>query len=63
MLRHERAMLDRHIAELEHNAALLEGEIAKLESDPFYVEKTGRERYGYIRPGEKVYKIVPTEED
>jgi cell division protein FtsB len=63
MLRHERASLDRNIAELERNAALLENEIALLESDPFYVEKTGRERYGYIRPGEKVYKIVPTEDD
>ena len=59
MLRHERAGLDRSIAELNRNAALLENEIALLDSDPFYIEKTGRERYGYIREGEKVYKIVP----
>jgi cell division protein FtsB len=59
MLRHERARLDRDIAELQRNAALLENQIAMLESDEFYIEKTGRERYGYIRPGEKVYKIVP----
>ena len=59
MLRHERASLDRSIAELNRNATLLENEIALLDSDPFYIEKTGRERYGYIRPGEKVYKIVP----
>ena len=59
MLRHERSGLDRSIAELNRNAALLENEIALLDSDPFYIEKTGRERYGYIRPGEKVYKIVP----
>jgi cell division protein FtsB len=61
MLRNERAEMERKIAELERNAALLEKEIALLESDPFFIEKTGRERYGYIRPGEKVYKIVPTE--
>jgi cell division protein FtsB len=61
MLRHERASLDRDIAELTHNAALLETEIARLESDPFYIEKTGRERYGYIQPGDRVYKLVPTE--
>jgi cell division protein FtsB len=61
MLRHERARLDRNIAELQRNAALLETEIALLDSDEFYIEKTGRERYGYIRPGEKVYKIVPTD--
>ncbi len=63
MLRHERASLDRNIAELTRNASLLENEIALLDSDPFFIEKTGRERYGYIRPGEKVYKIVPTETD
>jgi cell division protein FtsB len=62
MLRHERSTLDRRIAALERNAAVLQSEIARLESDPFYVEKTGRERYGYIRPGDKVYKIVPPAE-
>ena len=61
ILRHERTSLDRNIVELQHNAALLENEIALLDSDPFYIEKTGRERYGYIRPGERVYKIVPTD--
>ncbi len=61
MLRHERASLDRNIAELQHSAALLETEIARLDSDPFYVEKTARERYGYIQPGDRVYKLVPTE--
>jgi len=59
MLRHERSGLARSIAELNRNATLLENEIALLDSDPFYIEKTGRERYGYIREGEKVYKIVP----
>ncbi len=59
MLRHERSGLDRSIAELNRNATLLENEIALLDNDPFYIEKTGRERYGYIREGEKVYKIVP----
>ena len=63
MLRHERTSLDRNIVELQRNAALLENEIALLDSDPFYIEKTGRERYGYIRPGERVYKIVPTKEN
>jgi cell division protein FtsB len=61
MLRHERGSLDRNITELQHSAALLETEIARLDSDPFYTEKTGRERYGYIQPGDRVYKLVPTE--
>ena len=58
MLRHERSTLDRRINELEHNADALQAEIARLESDEFYIEKTGRERYGYIKPGDRVYKIV-----
>ena len=58
MLRHERSQLDRRINELEHNANGLEAEIARLDSDDFYIEKTGRERYGYIKPGDKVYRIV-----
>jgi cell division protein FtsB len=58
MLRHERSSLDGRIRELNHNAEVLETEIARLDSDPFYIEKTGRERYGYIKPGDKVYRIV-----
>jgi cell division protein FtsB len=63
MLQHERGSLDRRIRELDHNASVLETEIARLDSDPFYIEKTGRERYGYIKPGEKVYKIVEPSKD
>jgi cell division protein FtsB len=61
MLRHERGSLDRNITELRHSAALLETEIARLEGDSFYTEKTGSERYGYIQPGDRAYKLVPTE--
>ena len=63
MLRHERSVLDRRIAELERSANTLQAEIARLESDDFYIEKTGRERYGYIRPGDKVYRIVEPAKD
>ena len=63
MLRHERATLDRRISELEQNADQLEAAITRLESDPFYIEKTGRERYGYIKPGDRVYRIVEPAKD
>jgi cell division protein FtsB len=58
MLRHERSALDRRIGDLERNADILEAEIARLDSDEFFIEKTGRERYGYIKEGDRVYKIV-----
>jgi cell division protein FtsB len=59
MLRHQRGEVDQNIAELRHNVALLEKEIGRLENDAFSIEKLGRERYGYVRKGEQVYKIVP----
>jgi cell division protein FtsB len=59
ILRHQRAELDRDIAQLQHNASLLEREIDRLQNDPFYIEKIGRERYGYVKKDEQVIKIVP----
>lgn len=63
MLRHQRGEVDENIAELKHNVALLEKEIGRLERDAFYIEKLGRERHGYVKEGEQVYKIVPKESD
>jgi cell division protein FtsB len=50
--------LDAKITELERRNALLSAEIARLKSDPFTIEKVAREKYGYLRPGDKVYRIV-----
>ncbi len=50
------------ITELETKNALLSAEIARLKADPFTIEKVAREKYGYLRPGDKVYRIVPIPE-
>ncbi len=50
------------ISELETKNALLSAEIARLKGDPFTIEKVAREKYGYLRPGDKVYRIVPIPE-
>ena len=50
------------ISELESKNALLSAEIARLKGDPFTIEKVAREKYGYLRPGDKVYRIVPIPE-
>ena len=47
------------IEELEANNKKLQQEQHLLETDPEYVEKVGREKMGLIRPGEKVYKMIP----
>ena len=55
--------LETKIAELERTNALLSAEIKHLRNDPFTIEKVAREKYGYLRPGDKVYRIVTLPED
>jgi cell division protein FtsB len=61
-LRLERSGLEDNIANLEGNAEHLEHTIARLKTDDTYIEKLGRERYGYIKPGERVYRIIPLDD-
>jgi cell division protein FtsB len=43
---------------LEENARL-KGEIELLKTDDKYLEDMARKRFGFIREGEKVYRIEP----
>jgi cell division protein FtsB len=61
-LRMKRSHLEANIAELERDTAYLEQTIERLKDDYTYIEKIGRERYGYIKPGDRVYKIVPQDD-
>lgn len=36
----------------------LEQEINRLKNDTLYIEQVARERYGFARKGERVYKVV-----
>jgi len=58
-LRMERSRLDNNIAELEQNIEYLKITIERLEDDYAYIEKIGRERFHYIRPGDRVYQFIP----
>ncbi len=53
------------IGDLEKKNVAMQDEIDKLMVDPFTIEKVARERYGYLRPGDKVYRIItfPVEEN
>lgn len=55
--------LQAQISEYERNNEYLTEEIEKLESDPFAIEKVAREKYGYLRPGERVYRIILLQAD
>ena len=58
MLKKEKATLATQVAEINRNIDATEGEIVRLKNDPLMMEKLGRERYGYVYPGDKVYRIV-----
>lgn len=53
------------IGDLEKKNVAMQKEIEMLKTDPFTIEKVARERYGYLRPGDKVYRIItfPMEEN
>ncbi len=43
---------------LKGDISYLRNNIAELENDPFAIEKVAREKFGYMRPGDRVYRIV-----
>jgi cell division protein FtsB len=55
--------LSERIEMLEKRNALLSVEIDRLKSDPYTVEKILREKYGYVRDGDKVYRLTPFSDD
>jgi cell division protein FtsB len=57
-LKKEKSNLEQTLAMLDQDIASLEGQITRLKDDPDMMEKLGRERYGYIYPGDRVYRIV-----
>ena len=46
------------VAALEQSIAGLKRRAKAVESDPAEQERLARERWGYIRPGETLYRIV-----
>ncbi|MEW6324578.1 MAG: septum formation initiator family protein [Nitrospirota bacterium] len=56
--RHE---LRREIADLRQRNAKLAGQVQALRSDPVYIEALAREQLGMVRPGEQVFRLVPSE--
>lgn len=57
-LKKNHSVLEQEVTTLKTNVENLSAEIERARSDPFVMEKLGRERYGYIYPGDRVYKII-----
>jgi cell division protein FtsB len=52
--------LERQISSLRAENAQLQAEVAQLRSDPAAIEKLAREKLGFVKPGERVFKLPPT---
>ena len=57
MLRKDMRATDVSIASLEKENKTLTAEIDKLQKDDQYLEYVVRTRYGFVREGEKLYRI------
>ena len=62
-LKKERAEIQLYITQLRKNREILHNEKNRLENDLQYVEKLAREKYRMAKPGEKVFKVVPKNEN
>jgi cell division protein FtsB len=57
-LRAERDSLARRVDSLQARADSLDGRAEALAEDSFVIEKTARERYGFIRDGERLFRFL-----
>lgn len=58
-LKNRQAELLLESRQLTARAADVERQIYRLQFDTLYIEKVARERYGFARPKERVFKITP----
>ncbi len=62
-LKRDRAKVQAQIAQLRKEREGVMVEKNRLENDIQYLEKLARERYRMVKPGEKVYKVIPEKKD
>jgi len=55
----ERAVAEEQLAELREEILVLRARVEALESDPAELERIAREKFGMIRDGEVLYRLVP----
>ena len=58
-LKRDRAKVQAQITQLRKERERVMVEKNRLENDIQYLEKLARERYRMVKPGEKVYKVIP----
>ena len=56
-LERQRTEMIEKVRQAEEETKKLQAQIKALESDKKTIEKVAREKYGMVRPGEKVYRV------
>ena len=58
-IKSQRKTIQTHIAQLRDEREKAEDKKNKIENDINYIEKMAREKYKMVKPGEKIFKVVP----
>ena len=58
-IKSERKNIQNHITQLREERQKRKEEKNKIENDLDYIEKIAREKYKMVKPGEKIFKVVP----
>jgi len=61
-LRHQAAQESTAVVQLQHGVDSLGRLAVAIEKDPAMQERVARERFGMLKPGEFLYRLVPTTE-
>jgi cell division protein FtsB len=62
-LRRQEALEQDNVARLQHTVDSLTTAATRIERDPRTQERVARERFGMIKKGEFLYRLVPTARD
>ena len=58
-IKSQRKAIQTHIAQLRDEREKAEEKKNKIENDINYLDKIAREKYKMVKPGEKIFKVVP----
>ena len=58
-IKSQRKTIQTHIAQLRDEREKAKEKKNKIENDINYIEKMAREKYKMVKPGEKIFKVVP----
>jgi cell division protein FtsB len=58
-IKNQRKKIQTHITQLRNEREQAKEKKNKIENDLNFIEKMAREKYKMVKPGEKIFKVVP----